>query len=57
MATRNVCQFSYSVLFSLDVLNFIKSPAAYLLTSHSRVGVADDIRGPTKCMNILEDGL
>ena len=30
---RNVHQFSYSVLFSLDMPKFIQSPVAYLLTS------------------------
>ena len=32
-------------------------PVAHLLTSQSCVGVADDIRGPKKCMDCLHDGL
>ena len=32
-------------------------PVAHLLTLQSRVGVADDSRGPTKCMDCLHDGL
>ena len=32
-------------------------PVAHLLTSQSRIGVADDILGPMKCMDCLHDGL
>ena len=32
-------------------------PSAHLLTLQSRVGVAHNIRGPTKCIDCLHDGL
>ena len=55
MRTRNVRQFSYGILFSLDVPNFIKSPVPYLLTAQPLVRVADNSLGPTNCMNCLHE--
>ena len=55
--TRNVPNFRMAFYLALTHPIPYNHPVAHLLTSQSRFGIADDIRGPTKCMDCLHDRL